>query len=269
MSTFETLLALVVLIFLLSVIVQAIQEVLKSLLNAKADTMAQVIEKFMGTHLSLDQVQLALRERGLDLTALEYFNKEDFRHLLDAIEFVDPQLKGIVASDSATLEQKKDNVAAAYEGARASFQKAYTAKNKTLAIAISFVVVLTLNANLIMLYEELAVDQVMAQAIVGKATPNQCSPESKDKAPSQQSDLATTYSEARDCIKTKLKDYPVLLRSSKRQYLADWTESNFHTILGLFMMGLLVSLGAPFWNDILKGMTGVNNALNTNTSKTS
>jgi hypothetical protein len=27
-------------------------------------------------------------------------------------------------------------------------------------------------------------------------------------------------------------------------------------------MGILVSLGAPFWNDILKGMMGVNNALN-------
>jgi hypothetical protein len=35
----------------------------------------------------------------------------------------------------------------------------------------------------------------------------------------------------------------------------------------LFLMGLLVSLGAPFWNDVLKGMMGVNNALNTNGKK--
>jgi hypothetical protein len=34
-------------------------------------------------------------------------------------------------------------------------------------------------------------------------------------------------------------------------------------------MGVLVSLGAPFWNDVLKGATGVNNALNSGGKKTS
>jgi|HubBroStandDraft_1064217.scaffolds.fasta_scaffold51449_3 hypothetical protein len=33
---------------------------------------------------------------------------------------------------------------------------------------------------------------------------------------------------------------------------------------GLFIMGALVSLGAPFWSEVLKGATGVNNALNGN-----
>ena len=33
-------------------------------------------------------------------------------------------------------------------------------------------------------------------------------------------------------------------------------------------MGTLVSLGAPFWNDVLKGMMGVNNALNAGGKKT-
>jgi hypothetical protein len=34
-------------------------------------------------------------------------------------------------------------------------------------------------------------------------------------------------------------------------------------------MGVLVSLGAPSWNDILKGMMGINNTLNANTKKIS
>jgi hypothetical protein len=37
----------------------------------------------------------------------------------------------------------------------------------------------------------------------------------------------------------------------------------------LLVMGLLVSLGAPFWNDVLKGVMGVNHALNTGRKKTS
>jgi hypothetical protein len=48
MATFQTLLAVVVLIFALSVIVQAIQEVEKSALSTKADVMAKTMTKFMG-----------------------------------------------------------------------------------------------------------------------------------------------------------------------------------------------------------------------------
>jgi hypothetical protein len=261
MSTFQTLLALVVLIYVLSVIVQALQEVIKSIAGTKANTMAQTVEKFMGAHLTLPQVQGALQKRGLDITALESLNKEDFRSLLDGIEFLDPQLQGIVANVNATLEQKKDNVAAAYEAARASFQKVYTTKNKVFAAAISLVIVLALNANLIMIYQELAADQVMAQAIVGKASSASCS--SASNATTQQSDLASTYSANRDCIKAALQNYPILVRSSKQQYGKDWSESCFYTIVGLLLMVFLVSLGAPFWNDILKGVTGINNALNT------
>jgi hypothetical protein len=41
----------------------------------------------------------------------------------------------------------------------------------------------------------------------------------------------------------------------------------FPALLGLIVMGGLVSMGAPFWNDILKGFTGLNNTLNSNNKK--
>src|SRR5580704_5202720 len=264
MSTFQTLLALVVLIFVLSVVVQAVQEVIKSLANTKANTMAQMLVKFMGDHLTLPQVQGALEKRGLDLTDLENLNKEDFRHLLDGIEFLDPQMQGIVANVNATLEQKKDNMAAAYEAARASFQKAYTAKNKAFAVAISFVVVLALNANLIMLYEELATDQVMAEALVGKAS---ASINSAQSGTDSCQSLPDCYSSSRKSITNTLVNYPPLVRDSS--YGSDFRDHTLTAIAGLLLMALLVSLGAPFWNDVLKGMMGVNNALNAGGKQTS
>jgi hypothetical protein len=270
MSTFQTLMALVVLIFVLSVIVQAVQEVLKSALKVKASTLADTVQKFMGNRLTLPQVQEALAKRGLELTALEHYNKDDFRQLLDGIPGLEPQLHDVIASATATFEEKKDNVAASFDAARASFQKAYTKKNKVFAIAVSTIAVLALNANVIMIYQEIAVDQVVSQAIIGKATAGQCKTSNNTSSPSDQaSDFGKTYSDARDCIKAKINDYPVLLRSSSKQYAADWDESPTHTILGLLVMGLLVSLGAPFWNDVLKGMTGVNNALNSAPKKDS
>lgn len=257
MATFQTLLAVVVLIFALSVMVQAVQEVLKSALNTKADVMCKTITKFMGDILTVPQVEGALKVRGLDLTALEHFNKDDFRHLLNGIDFSNQALQGVIADASATLEQKKDNVAAAYEAARASFQKAYTRKNKLFAVVISFALVFALNANLLMLYEEVASDQVMGQAIVGKAS----TLVSPNPPPANTVSLEDSYQSSRKTIGDAMAKFPPLMRDSS--YGKDFSDRPAAAIIGLLLMGILVSLGAPFWNDVLKGMTGINNSLNT------
>ncbi len=267
MGTFQTLLALVVLIFVLSVIVQAVQEVLKSVLDTKAKTMAEIIDKFMGDSLPLPQVKGALQRRGLDITALEDFNKEDFRHLLDGIEFAAPQLQGIVASTTATLDQAKDNIAGAYEAARSSFQKSYTTKNKMWVIALSFLVVLVLNASLITIYEILAANQNLTQAISGTASTIVNAEKSSQgtASASQTPNAAEIYDKNRKTITDDLQKYPILFRTSK--YPEDLKQEPFNEIAGLLLMGLLVSMGAPFWNDVLKGMMGVNSALNTNNKR--
>lgn len=263
MSMFQTLLALVVLIFVLSVIVQALQEVLKSMADAKASTMAETIRKFMGDHLPLAQVQAALQTRGLEITALEHFTKDDFRHLLDGIQLASPQVQGIVVAANATVEQAKDNIAAAYEGAMVAFQKSYTNKNKKCVIGLSFLIVLALNASLIPIYETLAVNQNLSQAISGTAAtiissqkPAQ-NPAGVSSAPS----LQEVYQANRETITKDLQKYPILLRTL--DYPEDFRKGAVNEIAGLLLMGMLVSLGAPFWNDVLKGMMGVNNVLNT------
>lgn len=48
MNTLQTLIALALLIYVLSVIVQAIQEFVKNLLGTKADVMKQTVNKYGG-----------------------------------------------------------------------------------------------------------------------------------------------------------------------------------------------------------------------------
>jgi len=259
MSTLQTLLALVVLIYVLCVIVQFLQEGVKALLNTKAKTMEKVIQKFMGEDLlKPNQVEAALKSRGLDsLAALENFNKDDFRQLINAIPFTNEQLQ-ILDKAQTTVEQFRDHAEATYDGAMAKFQRLYAANNKRLAIGLGFAVVLALNASAIKIYEILAVNEAMSQTIVATAsTANQPNP---GGGTSQ----AFVPDQTREAITKELQDYPILLRTTK--YPTDikdaWND------IGLIIMGLLVSLGAPFWNDILKGMTGVNNALNSGGSKT-
>ncbi len=270
MGTLQTLLALVGLIYVLCVIVQAVQEVTKSFLNTKAKTMAQTIQQFMGSRLPLPDVEKALAARGLDITALEHFNRDDFRHLLDGIESLAPKLQGIVASGTATFDQEKDNVAAAFDAARARFQAAYTRKNKLIAIAFSFAVVIALNANIVAVYEQLAADQVMAQAIAGKAEKATCSQSQRQAAVTNSADdFDTIYRTNRDCIQKVLQDYPILVRWHKvdGRWIPMGAGGLFPALAGLIVMGGLVSMGAPFWNDILKGFTGLNNTLNSNNKK--
>lgn len=258
MNTFQTFLSLALLIYVLSVIVQAVQEVVKAALGTKAAVMEQTVTRFMGNYLPLQQVRDALGVRGLDITDLENFNRQAFRHLLDGIPLGEPQLRGVVASAGATIDQAKDNIAASYEAARVAFQRAYTRKNKLFVLGISFLVVTVLNANLIILYQKISADQGAEQAIVGQAALFRTAQQEKNAAPP--SDLGAAYSNSRNEIYKALQNNPILLRTL--DYRQDFSDHPWAEILGLLFMGILVSLGAPFWNDILKGLMGANDVLN-------
>jgi hypothetical protein len=262
MSTFQTMTSLVLLIFVLSVIVQTVQEFVKAVLNTKAGAMAKTVEKFMGNALTSEQVNTALKDRGLDITALEAMNRDDFRHLLDTIPFTDAQqakLQEIFHAQAINLDQFRDRIAASYDAARAWFQREYTKTNKIIALVLSLVIVAYLNANIFVLYDQVAADQAAQQTIVGHAP----------LLPTDQSatGLALAYTNSRSEIVKSLKDNPILLRTQYYGQDRD-TYGYWRVFFGLVVMWLLVSLGAPFWNDILKSLMGVNNALNTGGKKT-
>lgn len=260
MNTLQTLLALGVLIYVLSVIVQFVQEGVKSLLGTKAKTMEKVIQTFMGeTLLTPAQVETALNARGLDsLAALEHLDKDDFRKLMDTIPFTPQQLVNITAVHT-TVDQFKDHAEAAYDAAMAKFQRLYSANNKKWVVALSFLVVLALNASAITIYEALVADQQMSQKIA--ATASTVTQQNQGAAAQQTFDP----NKSRRDITKELQAYPILLRT--RSYPTDILDPA--NDIGLIIMGVLVSLGAPFWNDVLKGATGVNNALNSGGKKTS
>jgi hypothetical protein len=267
MSEFQTLLSLVLLIYILSVFVQAIQELIKKILGTKAAVMRQALERFMGKALSRSDVENALNLRGLNITALENLNKQDFRHLRDGIDFQPAQVQAIVKKAGATIDNLRDNIAGSYEGFRADFQQAYTRRNKIFVLILSFIVVIALNSNLIVLYKLISTDQAARQALVSRTSLPPAVPSASGTASQSAADLLAAVENTRTAIAQDLQQYPILLRTGKLP--SEHAEHPWVQVFGLVLMGLLVSLGAPFWNDILKGMTGVNNALNTSGGKAS
>jgi hypothetical protein len=281
MSTLQSLTAVIALIFALSVIVQAIQEFIKDFLQTKPKSMMQALDEFMGDMLNSADVQNALKARGLDVTALEKFSTSDFRNLLDAIPFDQEKVQKLVQGGEASLDKIKDNIAGAYQGALARFQKIYEGKNKQIAAVLSMALVLILNANVIFLYEGISADPVTQQAIISKvqtiASANadvkakenadaNANAGASDDPSAQAKALEKSYQATRDQIAAVLNTDTMLVRT-KLYYPDDFPSRWIKGILGLLLMGGLVSLGAPFWNDVLKGATGVNNALNGNGKK--
>jgi hypothetical protein len=276
LNTLQSVTAVIALIFALSVIVQAIQEFIKNLLQTKSNAMKQALDEFMGNMLNSAEVQTALKVRGLDVSALESFSNSDFRNLLDAIPFDQQKVQALVQGGQASLDKIKDNIASAYQGALARFQKIYQTKNKQIAVVLSLFVVLLLNANVVFLYESISADPATQQAIMSKvqtivsadtdtnANAN-ANPGTNDGTSAQVSTLHDSYLKARGHVATVLNTDKTLVRTCL--YCGDWSSNRLKTILGLLLMAALVSLGAPFWNDVLKGATGVNNAFNGNTNK--
>lgn len=265
MNTLQSLSAVIALIFALSVIVQAIQEFIKDFRQTKPNAMMQALNEFMGDMLNSADVQNALKVRGLDVTALENFSTSDFRSLLDAIPLDQQKVQKLVQSGQQPLDKIRDNIAGAYQGALARFQKIYEGKNKQIAAVLSVVLVLILNANVIFLYESISADPATQQAIMSKvqtivSANAKGSGGTGNDAAAQAKALKESYQATRDQIATVLNTDTMLVRT--KLYPDDFRSHWLKTILGLLLMGALVSLGAPFWNDILKGATGLNNASN-------
>jgi len=270
-STFQSLTAVIAFIFALSVMVQAIQEFIKDVLQTKPKAMMQALNEFMGDMLNSGDVQNALKVRGLNVSALENFSTSDFRSLLDAIPFDQQKVQKLVQGGQASLDKIKDNIAGAYQGALARFQNIYEGKNKQIAAVLSLVLVLILNANVIFLYESISADPATQQAIVSKVqtivSANATAEGGTSDDPSTQANaLGKSYQTTRDDIATVLNTDTMLVRT-KLYHPHDFPNHWLKAIVGLLLMGGLVSLGAPFWNDVLKGATGVNNAFNGNAKK--
>ena len=266
MNALQSLTAVIALIFALSVIVQAVQEFIKGFLETKSGAMTQALDDFMGDMLKSSQVESALQARGLDVSALESLSTPDFRSLLDAIPFEQQKVQKLVQDGQASLDKIKDNIAGSYQGALAKFQKIYQRKNKQIAALLSLILVLILNANVIFLYEDISADPATQQAIMYKvqtivaANANAKGGTSDTGSPGV-ADLQKSYQATRDNIATVLNTDTTLVRT-KLYWTHDLPRHWLKTILGLLLMAGLVSLGAPFWNDVLKGATGVNNAFN-------
>lgn len=72
-------------------------------------------------------------------------------------------------------------------------------------IVLNLLGVALLNANLVVLYEQVSSDQAAQQAIVGKAAAVSAEPVAKNGSDQQQEDLGAAYSHSRDQLEKAIE----------------------------------------------------------------
>ena len=324
LATLDTIIAIVIVLLVLSLIVQSIQSLIKKLLKLKSNVVfdsMQDLFKYIDTQTLVGKTPQQLVDE-----VTEEFKK------LGRVSLIrkNPMLDSIAKGDLQKILEKlygdklKPQVENWFDTVMQGFNERYTRHMKSVALIVSFLVVIFLNANFFKVYRSIAGSDTVRVAILAKGpeilktaeaanaankaaessqpksspqpTPSQTpnptasptgSSVSNQPAPnatSSPTDSATAAAtRSREELAQGIKELLDLVDQSKALGLTpltptqvsnfflkkgDWENSNesrvahgFWALLGWTIMALLLSVGAPFWQDTLESLFGIKNLI--------
>ena len=318
LGVLDVIISIVVVLLVLSLIVQSIQSLLKKLLKLKSSIVFDSMEdlfKYIDTETLVNttpkQLVAQVTAQFKQLGRVSFIRKNP---MLDSISKAD--LQKILTKLHG--DKLKAEVESWFDTVMQGFEERYTRHMKTVALLVSFAVVILLNANFFNIYRNIAdsdikraeilqrgealLDRLKAQEAGGDqkkpaATPTgtpTATPQAKPKATpspggaSASTSPTTTASDqaakANDEIKEEIRknaketqqyvnDYKGLGFTPLRwQQISDFfgstgdwagksfTEKSMHglrVLVGWTIMALLLSVGAPVWQDTLESLFGL------------
>jgi len=157
-----------------------------------------------------------------------------------------------------------------------SFEERYNRSMKTWAIVVAFLVVAVLNANLFNIYRSVAANGVLSKALAEQAP--DVVKRIKDRADAQAAQGTPSSEDFKSGIEQFKGDVgayldvgfaPITWAQVKSWFATltsshDWLQhrkADLKTLLGWIIMAMLLSIGAPFWQDTLESLFGVKNLL--------
>jgi hypothetical protein len=223
-------------------------------------------------HFVVEGIEGILRSYGYkDLELLENLNVAQLKDLVSTIDW-----KKVPASEEVTagLEKVNRDIERWFDIAKKGFQDLYERRMKVWAFFTSLVVVLALNANIFELYRQFSSNAPLRDAAISWA--DQYITAHKDS-----SGISASRTEAQipATIRAEVDSIRQILSAEGFQLLGwkDWGTRLSRTdspgsfwvdcILGWLAMTLLVSLGAPFWYDLLKTVMGLKDNLRSGLSR--
>jgi hypothetical protein len=320
LSVLDVIISIVVVLLVLSLIVQSIQSLLKKLLKLKSSIVFDSMEDLFKYIDTQTLVNTTPKQLVADVTAqFKKLGRVSFikkNPMLDSISKADLQ-KILARLHGDKLKAEVDNW---FDTVMQGFEERYTRHMKTVALLVSFAVVILLNANFFNIYRNIAdsdikraeilqrgealLDRLKAQEAGGdqtkpaapppatptptppgksKATPSLGGVSSStsptppntagDQAPQSNAEIKEEIRKNAQETQQYVNQYKGLGFTPLRwQQISDFFESKgawagksatdkfmhgLRVLLGWTIMALLLSVGAPFWQDTLESLFGL------------
>ena len=267
------------------------QQALAPLLNDLASLKNKGLSVVIGDLLRLREVKLddVLKLLGdlqsrveADQKTAPEESKQALASLAEALKTVAARLTSLredLDKAVAPIKGKVEQVGAWYDAVMQSFEERYNRGMKTAAIVIGFVVVILLNANFFQICQTLSTNPFARNKIVSygeeiqrKKNEKRVTEAANDSAGAAKidaviKDLQHQY-DAETAAYTSL-GFDRLHLSDVSQWWRGWStddtldkiKRDIIGVIGWIITGLLLSVGAPFWQDTLESLFGVKNLL--------
>jgi hypothetical protein len=212
---------------------------------------------------SIEATLLYLKDEATDAAA------QDLLKLQETLAPISKVLKTVVALPQE-LSQVLGKVEIWYDTITRSFDERYTRNMKSFSLAISFVVVALLNANLFDIYRDISANGSKRNLIVQSG--EQIASRLRERPAADSREINQTLEDwskkSYEEIDKEESLYTALGFSGPRWIVDVWknpqrptAQKAVETVAGWLIMTLLLSVGAPFWQDALESLFGLKNLL--------
>lgn len=282
LDTLDTVIAVVVVLLILSLIVQSIQSFIKKLFKMKSGTILTSL-KDLFTYIDVSSTGKSPEELVQEVTA-------QLKEIGRVSAFGNLMIDSIAQGDLEKILKKLGHedllgkVDTWFGTVMQSFEERYTRHMKTVAVILSFGVVIFLNANFFEVYRKISGNGPARAAIVKKgeeldkllkeraANPpagNQTDPQLQaavEQLKKEQAEYLAAYSEFgfEPFTRQQLWDYFSAQGPWHRDAVPKPPNRFIYALKALSgwtIMALLLSVGAPFWQDALESLFGIKNLL--------
>ena len=281
-DTLDTIIGFVVIIFILSIIAQSAQALLKRFLNPKTSIVVNKIKEILDkiTPEEAAKMEILKGEFNVVKNALKKkykfseFTVDNLKAVADEVGKAGPA--GKASFGAADIENIKSKITAGLESESKNLQERYTHYMGQMSVAIALIISVGLNADSLQMMEKIGSDKAVRQALVQSDYLTKLSAEKKADKPAG----AASSKEETERLKKNIagvsdlmKEYQGLnigVKWSKTgedfMKTSGWTTVFFilQKLVGLMITATLVSMGAPFWHDTLESLTGLKNKLREN-----
>jgi hypothetical protein len=212
---------------------------------------------------SLEETLLHLKDEACAEAA------QALRELQEALAPLSKGLKDIIALPQK-LSQILGKVEIWYDTIMRSFDERYTRSMKSFSLAISFAVVALLNANLFDIYREISTNESKRNLIVQSGEQIATRLREQPAADNRQINLTLQdwSKQSFEEIEQSASLYTALGFSGPRWIVDVWknpqwptAQKTVETVAGWLITTMLLSVGAPFWQDALGSLFGLKNFL--------